>query len=769
MISVRAKTRCAATNAHLKGEKLNSRWQKAQAIAKVLGRWTGCLGFVLASWGVQAQVPGVGSGRVSGLSTLATSTVTTDQVRAELLAHAPQGVLPGQTFWLGLQLNHQPQWHTYWKNSGDSGLPTQLEWTLPAGWTAGDIAWPTPKRIPIGPLANYGYEGTVLLPVPVAVNPAFRPSPFDREIKVGLKATWLVCKLECIPQEGQFEIKLPLQGSVASSTLPFEATFAATPKPFKTGADSHLNLDGRALRWTVAGLPSQWQGKTLEVFPETPEITSPSAAITQSWDKGVWLGHVEMSRHRGSDPAQLPVVLALADSSEALQVNLPVTGAWPPRDAPVASPVAAAPAAPAPASAWGLALMLALLGALVGGLLLNLMPCVFPILAIKALQLTLPGQTSATQRATGLAYTGGVVLSTLALGGLLLVLRAAGQGLGWGFQLQNPVLVMVLAALFVLIAMNLMGSFEVGQWAPKGLASMQPKNPVISAFMAGILAVAVASPCSAPFMGAALGLALTVPAWQALLIFGALGLGLALPFLLLGFMPQLAAWLPKPGVWMDTFKRFLAFPMLATAVWLVWVLGQQNGLDAAAALLILLLTMALVVWVIDGSLLHKEAQTAKSHHYVGAGLALVLGVFAIWFFGPITLKPAPALTAAGTTSPSPGASTAWQVWSPARQAQALAAGQSVFVDYTAAWCVTCQFNKQTTLNQPEVLAAFQAKKVLLLRADWTRPDPVIAQSIAQLGRSAVPVYVLQAPGKAPKVLPELLSPDIVQQALAQLP
>jgi thiol:disulfide interchange protein DsbD len=330
---------------------------------------------------------------------------------------------------------------------------------------------------------------------------------------------------------------------------------------------------------------------------------------------------------------------------------------------------------------------------------------------------------------------------------------------------------MVLAALFVLIAMNLMGNFEVSQWAPQGLASMQPKNPVVSAFLAGVLAVAVASPCSAPFMGAALGLALTVPAWQGLLIFASLGLGLALPFLLLGFLPKLAAWLPKPGAWMDTFKRFLAFPMLATAVWLVWVLGQQNGIDAAASLLILLLALALVVWVFDGWSRHRKAQTKTTPHDVAAVLAFLVAVLAILYFGPIALKPSPALTAeSATTSPqAPSASTSWQIWSPARQAQALAAGQSVFVDYTAAWCVTCQFNKQTTLNQPEVMAAFQAKKVVLLRADWTRPDPVIAQSITQLGRSAVPVYVLQAPGQAPNVLPELLSPAIVQQALARLP
>lgn len=755
---------------------------------RALMQWAGAACLLAFALAAKAQTPASGGlGMGDRTQTTPGTVVNTPQVRAELLAHAPQGVKAGQTIWLGLQLTHQPHWHTYWKNSGDSGMPTQLEWQLPAGLVAGEMAWPTPKTIPIGPLANYGYEGTVLLPVPVKVSPAFHPKPFERELSVRLNASWLVCKLECIPEQGQFEIKLPLQGSVATSANAFEGAWATIPKAIPTPAGSSLTIEGRALQWKLAGLPAQWQGQTLALYPETPEITTPSAPLEQSWSNGVWQGRAPMAAHRGSDPSQMPVVLALPDGSQALRLILPVKGAWPARYAAseatgtgafsnagalVAQPKAPTPASDASPAAWGSALLLAFLGALLGGLLLNLMPCVFPILAIKALQLTQAGQTPAMQRNTGMAYTAGVVLSTLGLGAVLLVLRAAGQNMGWGFQLQSPLMVMALAALFVLIAMNLLGGFEVGQWAPQGLTNLEPPNPVMSAFLAGVLAVAVASPCSAPFMGAAMGLALTVPAWQALLIFAALGLGLSLPFLILGFVPALAQRLPKPGQWMETFKHVLAFPMLATTVWLVWVLGQQNGIDAAAALLMLLLALAFAAWVFDGWQAQGQTETRQSHHHVILGLAAMVLFMAGLVFGPVALRSLPATPGAAVSMPAQGSQASaatWQDWSPEVQSNALAAGHSVFVDYTAAWCVTCQFNKQSTLNRAEVLAAFQAKKVLLLRADWTRPNPVIAQSLAQLGRSAVPVYVLHTPGKAPQLLPELLSPSLVQQALAQLP
>ena len=400
---------------------------------------------------------------------------------------------------------------------------------------------------------------------------------------------------------------------------------------------------------------------------------------------------------------------------------------------------------------------MALLGGLLGGLILNLMPCVFPILAIKVLGFAAHGNDLRRQRASGLAYTAGVVLSFLALGALLLALRAAGQQLGWGFQLQSPVTVAVLAALFTVIGLNLAGVFEFGHLLPSRLAGHQAQHPVVNAFLSGVLAVAVASPCTAPFMGASMGLAVSLPAAQALMVFIALGIGMALPYLLASWVPAVVRWLPHPGAWMDTFRRAMAFPMFATVVWLVWVLGQQSGIDGAATLLALLVALAAVVWALT---------LAGRTRWALATLFIALSATLVFSSGKNILQPAvaPDQAQAGAETTS-----LWQPWSADRVAQALAQQQPVFVDFTAAWCVTCQYNKRTTLANPAVLAGFAQRKVALLRADWTRQDPAITAALNQLGRSGVPVYVLYAPGKAPVVLSEILSTSEVLDALKALP
>jgi DsbC/DsbD-like thiol-disulfide interchange protein len=329
-----------------------------------------------------------------------------------------------------LQITHQPEWHTYWKNPGDSGLPTVLEWTLPAGVTAGEIAWPTPKKIPIGNLANYGYEGTVLLPVPLTVAPGFK----DEQLSVRLKASWLVCRRECIPQEGEFVLNVPARSSYASQGAAFEAARKASPQALK-GGSGQATPEDKNVRVSVTGLPSNMHGKALEFFPETTGVTEPAGVITQGWQGGVWTAQVPLSALRSESPTQLPVVLALANGSQGAQswrIELPVQGNWP-AVAPMAAVSPALEAAlkanlnqatPAPLGAW----LLALLGALVGGLILNLMPCVFPVLAIKMVGFVQVKDPAARLR-SGAAYTAGVVLSFLALGGLLLVLRAAGEQL----------------------------------------------------------------------------------------------------------------------------------------------------------------------------------------------------------------------------------------------------------------------------------------------------------------------------------------------------
>ena len=711
------------------------------------------------AWGAMAQ------------NLLGGAVVKTDQVRAELLAHAPQGVQPGQTFWLGLQITHQPHWHTYWTNPGDSGLPTQLNWTLPAGLQAGPIDWPLPKKIPIGSLANYGYEDTVLLSVPVTVA---ANATLPATLAIQLKAEWLVCRQECIPQEGQFSLNLPVQSATALHGAAFEAARQRSPQKMAqqqqggswiTGGQTTVSQDGQTLQLRVHGLPVNWRGQTLSTFPVSPEVVDNAArqgqGWTQSWQGAVWEAHIPVSRERGDGPRQMRWVIAIgpesAPQAPAFDITTPVQGTWPPIASAAGVPPALTQAlalnaantlssASADTSFWGLGL--ALLGALVGGLILNLMPCVFPVLAIKVLGFTRPGSSAHEHRASGLAYTAGVVLSFVLLGALLMALRAAGEQLGWGFQLQSPLTVSAMAVLFTLLGLNLSGLFEFGQLLPSAVINLQSRHPTVDAALSGVLAVAIASPCTAPFMGASMGLAIGLPLWQALPVFAAMGLGMALPYLGASLWPALAHRLPRPGAWMVTFRQAMAFPMFATVVWLVWVLGQQTGIDGASSLLALLLGLTCLVWALG---LQGSARSVLSLLAVTAVLAIALS--------PLRHALQEPATASTDTSER------WTAWSPAEVASRQAQGQTVFVDFTAAWCVTCQYNKKTTLADARVLAAFDAKNVRTMRADWTRRDAAITQALSQLGRSGVPVYAVYAPGKPPVVLSELPSVDEVLSAV----
>jgi thiol:disulfide interchange protein DsbD len=685
------------------------------------------------------------------LAQSATSVVSTERVRAELLAHAPEGIQAGKPLWVGLQIVHQPEWHTYWKNPGDSGLPTQVAWTLPPGIEAGEIAWPVPRKIPVGPLANYGYEGTILLPVPLTVTSAFQPSPFG-DAQIALKASWLVCKRECIPEEGSFVLKLPARSTTALHGAQFQQAWDAHPQPL-AGA-SQVRVEGQALKLSVSGLPAAVQGRKLEFFPEQGEVIEPAGAWTQAWQGATWTASVPLSPNRTETPKRLALVVA--DGAQGWRAEPTVSGTWPPAtaaatvspqlEAALRSNAAAAPAAATPSTTF----LAALLGALLGGLILNLMPCVFPVLAIKVVGFTRHADDRRGHRISGLAYTAGVVASFAALGGLMLALRAAGEQLGWGFQLQSPSVVAALAGLFTLVALNFAGLFEFRSLLPSSVATLEARHPVANSFLTGVLAVAVASPCTAPFMGASLGFAIGLPAAEALAIFVFLGLGMALPYLAASWLPAVARWLPRPGAWMETFRRLMAFPMFATVAWLVWVLGQQSGIDGAGALLALLVALSMVVWTLT---LRGRTRLAL------ASLALAGLVLVGWSAGAAITRPAPA-------SPLANAQDRWQPWAPQRVQELLAAGRPVFVDFTAAWCVTCQYNKKTTLARSEVLADFSRHNYALLRADWTRRDPLITDALARLGRNGVPVYVVYRPGKPPQVLSEVLGADEVRSAIA---
>ncbi len=695
--------------------------------------------------------------------------VSTPQVRAELVAHAPDGVQTGKTFWLGLQLQHAREWHTYWRNPGDSGLPTQLEFILPPGLEVGPVIWPLPKKLSAGTLTNYGFDGDALLAVAVKVTSAYR-APSNGQLPVQLHANWLVCRLECIPQEGDFALQLPTQSSFANHAKAFtslieqQATQLATPQ-------KAARFDGDFLVAAVEGLPAAWVGQKLSIFPTEPELlessTDQHALAEQSWQGSTWSVRLPVSTARNDSPTKLGWLLVsqvTGESRQGVELVLPVSGAWPSPTvkayAEVSASKLASTATPSANIDGAFGFILALAGALLGGLILNAMPCVLPILAIKVLGFAQHGASKHLRRLTGVAYTVGVVASFLALGSAVLVLRTMGEQLGWGFQLQTPAVVAALAVLFTLIALNLWDVFSLGNVLPTNLASLQSRHPVVDALLSGVLAVAVASPCTAPFMGASLGVAMTMPTWQALSVFACMGLGLAMPFLLASWVPAVAQALPKPGMWMVNLRHALAFPMLATVIWLLWVFGLQTSVTQVMLLLGGLLVVALTVWACRfRTALARVIQVSGLLAIVWIGLEVLASTSAT----PQTQAPSTTVRTATQAS-----GDLWQHWTATAVQTELAQGHAVFVDFTAAWCVTCQINKQTTLNQPELLADFAAKQVRLMRADWTRRDPAISRALAELGRSGVPVYVLYAPNRAPQVLSELLSVAQVRQALEQL-
>jgi thiol:disulfide interchange protein DsbD len=688
-----------------------------------------------------------------------TAEVVTEHVRAELVAHAPDGIASGRVVWLGMRIQHQPHWHTYWKNPGDSGLPTSLAWTLPAGFATGEIVWPTPKQLPVGPLMNYGYEGELLLSVPLTVPEGFNgPS-----MPVQLRADWLVCKEICIPESGEFKLDLPTRPMTTHAAL-FSQAHAAQPRsvPALTAA---AHLEANTLVVEFQGMPPAIQGKPVQLFPETPGVLEHAAAVTPQWSTEKLVLRLPLSTQRSESPASMHAVMTAAHQSPGMRFSFDIKGTWP---QPGAGPATVAGTASSNAGstpdgmpdASDTSWLPTLVFAFLGGVILNLMPCVFPVLSLKVLGFAQHGGNRRKVVAGGLAYTAGVVASFLLLAALLLVLRGSGEQLGWGFQLQSPLFVAGLAVLFTLIGLNLAGLFEFGTVLPGRIASVRARNPVADDFLGGVLAVAIASPCTAPFMGAALGAALTQPTPEALIVFGALGIGMAAPYLAACLFPGIARILPRPGAWMGRFKTFMAFPMFATVVWLVWVLGQQVGINGVAAILGMLVAVAFAAWAFGIPARSNGGRWA----WAGSAVASLLAV-SVWAWPALQGEP----VTGGTASTQAATSAIWEAWSPQMMERAHQEGQPVFVDFTAAWCVTCQYNKRMTLSDEALLKEFEAKNVLLLRADWTRRDTRITQELARLGRSGVPVYALYPAGAdKPKLLSELLSVTQVREALKEI-
>lgn len=687
--------------------------------------------------------------------------VARDHTTVELVAESPT-VAPGKPVTLALRLTPAAGWHTYWKNPGDSGLETSLDWTLPSGFTAGELAYPTPARIPFGELVNFGYAGDTTLLVTLTPPATLAPGA---ALPLKAKASWLVCDdQQCVPEDAELALTLTAGDGAAdpAQAALFAAARAAMPLAVDWPARFRINGD----RFTLAvplGVPARGI-EQVYFFPLDDGALSYADMqdVVVDQDK-LWLT-TKAGYKTTLDRLSGVLTIKLAGAPKANAYLLVAS-----RDEEQATAIPAGAQAlgkgnggnggnndnGAPTPGRGGTLLLAALGgAVLGGLLLNLMPCVFPILSLKALSLARAGESDAHARIEALAYTAGVLATMAGLGGLLLVLRAGGDAVGWAFHLQDPRVVAVLALLMTAIGFNLAGLFEVNLGIAGSGQSLAGQGGVLGAFWTGALAVLVATPCTAPFMAASLGATLTLPAGLALLVYLSLGLGMALPFLAIGFLPALRRRLPRPGAWMDGFRRLLAFPMFATALWLFWVMGQQVGVDGMTLTLAVALLLALLLWSVGRA---QAAHRPTRWRWVATALVIALASGAA--LPRITPLSAEAGTPALAAADKPLGATPY---SEARLAALLAAGTPTFVYFTADWCVTCKVNEKVALSRDEVAQAFAKAGVVTLEGDWTRRDAEIAATLKRYGRDGVPLYLYFAPRgdkSAPRVLPQVLTPQ----------
>jgi thiol:disulfide interchange protein DsbD len=664
-------------------------------------------------------------------------------IEARLVADVSQAA-PGEEFSIGIHQVIPQGWHTYWRNPGDNGLPIELDWTLPDGVEVGEIAWPAPEELPLSAdIMDYGYKSEVTLPLPVTVSPDFAGDRIDFIVD----ATWLVCEDICIPEDRRLELSLPVGDAAVRDEDGYwyiRAALDAVPQTDET-LSAQLGLTGGRLVLSLEGgvfsdASAQW--RDLQFYPfkaglmrhaAEPDLLREDARVLFVSEPG-YAAEEKINSARGG-------VIAYEVNSG---------GRWQRRTAEIAPDMLTAPvdlgeaALPEPAPfnlAW-----IALL-ALGGGLLLNLMPCVFPILSIKVLKFVQVAHADAGKvRQQGLLFLAGVLVSFVGLAAILVGLREFGLPVGWGFQLQLPIVVAILAVLLFAIGLNLLGAFEIGGRL-MGLGSGLADTPGWrGAFFTGVLAVVVAAPCVGPLAAGALGLALTQPVIIVLLVAAAMGLGLALPFVVLCFAPGLLRLLPRPGAWMVTFRQFLAFPMFASALWLLWVISFQSGSNGVLFVGIAMIALAFGVWALG-----REGVIWK----IVAILAFIGTVAATGWVARL-----PAVTSTQTVSARE------EVWSPSRVAELRAEGRAIFVDVTAAWCVTCQVNKMRVLNDGEVQAAFDRFNVVQMRADWTNRNETIAELIASYGQAGVPLYLLYPEGGgSARVLPTVLTRDGLIEAL----
>lgn len=661
--------------------------------------------------------------------------------RATLVADVT-AIEAGRPLSLGVLLEPKRGWHSYWENPGDAGLATNISWELPEGFSASTIQWPAPERIDEGPLTVYGYHDTVFLPVTITV-------PDDLALGSSASfianASWLICKDICIPESATLELTLPVGNPTSSMHVSYFRNHERTSpdkldKTFSYNADSgHIILSAPLDELQVRGVTKA------HFFMRQMNVVNYATPPAYELQNNMITMQLEAATE--TPPDDISGILYIEDSDgQTRHYDLTFNKG---ESAALKTPPASVPQKDTVFFPY------ILLAAMLGGIILNLMPCVLPVLSLKALTLVKKGQSEPRiARAHGIAYTVGILLSFALLAGFLIALQQAGEAVGWGYQMQSPIFVGALVYLLFLVGLNLSGMFELPVLLGGTGSTLANENTTRGSFFTGVLATAVATPCTAPFMASAIGVALTMPSWQAMLIFLGLGLGLALPFLLVSFFPALLRFLPKPGAWMESFKQLLAFPMYASVIWLLWVLTLQTGGSGIVLVLSGMLLIVLALWM---KRLFSKPSTYRAWAAIVIGAAIVCSLQMIG-----KLEPMPNQTALRAEEHS----VITVDYSPQTLADMRKNGRAVFLDATAAWCITCQVNAKTAIHTERVMQAFAEQDITLMIADWTRPDPDIKALLNSFGYQGVPLYVYYpANGGEPKVLPQILTPNIIIESI----
>jgi thiol:disulfide interchange protein DsbD len=669
------------------------------------------------------------------------------KVQAEFVPERSE-IRPGETITVALHKVIREGWHTYWLNPGDSGAPTFIDWQLPEGWSAGEIQWPYPMRLPIGPLMNYGYEEEVALLVDIT---ASADAVSGETLIFPTDVGWLVCADVCIPEDATVDLSLTISDMPAPASADIDQFFAEARAMLPLNASFTSRYEADDVRFAlliendafVAAPPRE-----ALFYPYTDGIVEPPAAQNlRIVENGLVLEtaagwEIADPEKRGGfgDVSGVLVLTSAGGQTESFALSAT------PGVVPAAIPLALA----------DIGFLSALLFAFLGGIILNLMPCVLPVLSMKALALANKASVPAKAKYEALVYTAGVVATFTLLALVLIGFRAGGSAVGWGFQLQQPIFVAALALLMFAVGLNLAGLFEIsaGRLAGAG-QNLTNKGGTAGSFFTGALAVVVATPCTAPFMAAALGYAAIQSAPISLAVFLALAFGFALPFLILGFSPSVLKHLPRPGAWMDVFKQVLAFPMFGAALWLVWVLAQQTGPDGLFAIFGAALALAFALWAFGAS--RKASGNGGRLGLASAALGLVLMALLtarVGASGPVQAEA------------SGGGVLGYEPYSASRLAELRVVGTPVFLNATAAWCITCLVNEQVALSSESLKDVFAERAIVALKADWTNQNPEITALLAEYGRAGVPLYLYYAPNaERAEILPQILTESIVLAAL----